>query len=38
MEAIFEFLYTLGELLITTPIGAILLGMAFVSFLAKAVR
>lgn len=38
MEAIFEFAVTLGELLTTTKLGAVVLGMALVSFIAKAVR
>ena len=38
MDTVFDFLLTLGELLVTTPIGAILLGVVLVSFVSKVVR
>lgn len=38
MEALFEFAVTLGELLTTTKLGAVVLGMVLVSFIAKVVR
>lgn len=38
MEALLEFAVTLGELLTTTKLGAVVLGMVLFSFIAKVVR